>query len=309
VSSGEAGADVTTPVILDCDTGTDDAVAIMAAALHPDLTLLGVTTVWGNHDVRHTTDNTLRVLDHVGRGDVPVHAGRNQPFRPRESPLPSGRDDLPSTLDLPAPTSTARSSDAVAWLIHTLRAATAPVTLVPTGPLTNIAAAMQAAPDIVGAVRRVVALAGTHLQPGVRPLVERNVWCDPEAVAYVAGAGFDDLMFVGMDATFAAALDAADADRLAALGTPAGAAAGRFQRQRIELYGGASAPLHDPLAVAVLLDERVVRTEPASVTVDLQPGPTYGRTAYELGAEHPNVSVALDADRSRFLDLLGEALG
>ncbi|MET0525985.1 MAG: nucleoside hydrolase, partial [Nocardioides sp.] len=207
---------MTTPVILDCDTGTDDAVAIMAAALHPDLTLLGVTTVWGNHDVRHTTDNTLRVLDHVGRGDVPVHAGRNQPFRPRESPLPSGRDDLPSTLDLPAPVSAAGSSDAVAWLVDALRGAPEPVTLVPTGPLTNIAAAVAAAPDIVAAVRRVVALAGTHLQPGVRPLVERNVWCDPEAAAYDAAAGFDDLTFVGMDATFAAALDAADADRLAA---------------------------------------------------------------------------------------------
>jgi inosine-uridine nucleoside N-ribohydrolase len=300
---------MTTPVILDCDTGTDDAVAIMAAALHPDLTLLGVTTVWGNHDVRYTTDNTLRVLDHIGRGDVPVHAGRNEPFRPRESPLPSGRDDLPSTLDLPAPRSAARTSDAVGWLVETLRAADDPVTLVPTGSLTNIAAAIEAAPDIVGAVRRVVALAGTHLEPGVRPLVERNVWCDPEAAAYVAAAGFDDLTFVGMDATFAAALDAADADRLTSLGTPAGEAAGRFQRQRIEVYGGRSAPLHDPLAVAALLDEGVVRTEPAAVAVELDPGPTYGRTAYELGAEHPTVRVALDADRSRFLTFLCEALG
>jgi len=268
-----------------------------------------VTTVGGNHDVRHTTDNTLRVLDHVGRGDVPVHAGRNEPFRPRGSPLPSGRDDLPSTLDLPAPVSAARSSDAVTWLVDTLRAEPEPVTLVPTGPLTNIAAAVEAAPDIVGLVRRVVALAGTHLQPGVRPLVERNVWCDPEAAAYVVAAGFDELTFVGMDATFAAALDAADADRLASLGTPAGEAGGRFQCQRIDLYGGASAPLHDPLAVAVLLDAGVVRMEPASVTVELGSGPTYGRTAYEIGAEHPNLRVALDADRSRFLAFLGAALG
>src|SRR6185436_4674225 len=103
------------PVILDCDTGTDDAVAIMLAALHPGLDLLGVTTVWGNHDVRHTTDNTLRVLDHVGRGNVPVHAGANAPFRPRISPLPSGRPDLASVLDLPAPRSVAADSDAVEW--------------------------------------------------------------------------------------------------------------------------------------------------------------------------------------------------
>ena len=302
-------SDVATPVILDCDTGTDDAVAIMVAALHPALALLGVTTVWGNHDVRHTTDNTLRTLDHIGRGDVPVHAGRNEPFRPRESPLPSGRDDLPSTLELPAPVSAARSTDAVGWLVETLRAAPEPVTLVPTGPLTNIAAAIEAAPDIVGAVRRVVALAGTHRQPGVRPFVERNVWCDPEAAAYVVVAGFDALTFVGMDATFAAALDSADADRLTSLATPAGEAAGRFQRQRISLYGGESAPLHDPLAVALLVDEEVVRTEPAAVAVELDPGPTYGRTAYQLGAGGPAVRVALDADRDRFLTVLCDALG
>ena len=87
-----------TPVILDCDTGTDDAVAIMLAALHPDLDLLGVTTVWGNHDVAHTTDNSLRVLDLVGRGGIGVHPGRNAPLRPRLEELPSGRADLPATL-------------------------------------------------------------------------------------------------------------------------------------------------------------------------------------------------------------------
>ncbi len=100
------------PVVLDCDTGTDDAVAILLAALHPDLDLLGVSTVWGNHDVRHTTDNTLRVLDLVGRGAIGVHPGRDGPVRPRIEPLPSGRADLPTTLDLPAPMSVA-GSDAV----------------------------------------------------------------------------------------------------------------------------------------------------------------------------------------------------
>ncbi|THI93740.1 nucleoside hydrolase, partial [Nocardioides sp.] len=125
------------PVILDCDTGTDDAVAVMLAALHPDLDLLGVTTVWGNHDVAHTTDNTLRVLDLLGRGAVGVHAGRNAPIRPRIEPLPSGRADLHPVLDLPEPESVA-SGDAVEWLVETLRAATQPVALVPTGPLTNL---------------------------------------------------------------------------------------------------------------------------------------------------------------------------
>ncbi len=297
------------PVVLDCDTGTDDAVAIMTAALHPGLRLLGVTTVWGNHDIRHTTDNTLRVLDHVGRGDVPVHAGRNAPFRPRNPGLPTGRDDLPSTLDLPAAVGSARSADAVGWLVETLRAAPEPVTLVPTGPLTNIAAAVEAAPDVVDAVARVVALAGTHRRPGVGPLVERNAWCDPEAAAYVVRAGFRDLTFVGMDATFSAALDAADADRLDALGTRAGEVAGRFQRQRIAHYGGTSAPLHDPLAVAYVVDPSVVATRPARCRVELAPGPELGRTHYELDAERAELEVGLAADRGAFLRFLADALG
>jgi len=296
------------PVVLDCDTGTDDAVAIMAAALHPDLDLLGVCTVWGNHDVRHTTDNTLRVLDHVGRGDVPVHAGRNAPFRPRTPPLPSGRDDIPPTLDLPTPTAAAASDDAVGWLVRTLRAAPEPVTLVPTGPLTNIAAAVEAAPDVVGSVARVVALAGTHTQEGVRPRVERNVWCDPEAAAYVVAAGFRDLTFIGMDATYAAALDAADADRLGALGTPAGEAAARLQRERLRVYGTDRAPLHDPLAVAYVVDPGAVTTRPARCRVELTPGEDYGRTVHDLDPAEPNLAVGLDADRGVFLHFLTTAL-
>jgi inosine-uridine nucleoside N-ribohydrolase len=303
------------PLILDCDTGTDDAVAIMVAALHPDLDLLGVTTVWGNHDVRNTTDNALRVLDHVGRGDVPVHAGRNTPFRPRVPSLPSGRDDLPRTLDLPGPVSEARSADAVGWLVETVRRAPEPVALVPTGPLTNIAAAIEAAPDIVAKVGRVVALAGTHREPGVRPLVERNVWCDPEAAAYVVGAGLRELTLVGMDATFAAPLDGDAVRRLTAVGTTAGRAAGRFLAERIEWYARdeamsrlGAAPLHDPLAVAHVVDPGIVRTTPASCRVELAPGEELGRTVYDLDPDRPDLEVGLTADPDAFLRFLADAL-
>jgi len=303
------------PVILDCDTGTDDAVAIMVGALHPELDLLGVTTVWGNHDVRHTADNSLRVLDLIGRGDVPVHAGRNAPFRTRETPLPSGRDDLPTTLDLPEPVSTVRSTDAVGWLVATLREATEPVTLVPTGPLTNLAAAFEAAPDVVGSVARVVALAGTHREPGVRRLVERNVWCDPEAAAYVVAAGVEDLVFIGMDATFAAPLDQDAVRRLQELGTTAGRASARFLEQRIEWYARdpamsrlRSAPLHDPLAVAHVIEPGIVETRPAGCRVGLTPGEEYGRTVYDLDPERPDLVVGLSADPGVFLRFLTEAL-
>ena len=302
------------PVILDCDTGTDDAVAIMLAALHPDLDLLGVTTVWGNHDVRHTTDNTLRVLDHVGRGDVPVHAGANTPFRPRLTPLPSGRPELAPVLDLPAARRSAGEAPAVDWLVETLRAATGPVALVSTGPLTNLAAAVTAAPGIVASVDRLVVLGGTHRRAGVTPYAERNVWCDPEAMAVVLDAGFARLLLIGMDATFAAPFDAEDAAALAALGTPAGVAAAQLVTERIELYRSdpamaslAAAPLHDPLAVACLLDPEVVRTVPARCLVETTDPATYGATRFVRDAPDATLEVALGADHARYLSLLLEA--
>lgn len=305
------------PVVLDCDTGTDDAVAILLAALHPGLDLLGVTTVWGNHDVRHTTDNTLRVLDLVGRGSVGVHPGRNQPVRPRIEELPSGRADLPPTLDLPAPTSVA-GGDAVEWLVSTLRAATEPVALVATGPLTNIAAALAADRSIASSVGRLVVLGGTHRQPGVTEHAERNVWCDPEAAADVLGGPFRDLLLVTMDATFSAPLDHADAARLRATGTPAARAAAGFVEARIDWYrrdsamaalGGA--PLHDPLAVAALVAPEILTTVRASVRVERVDPDRYGATRFtaEPDERRGRLSVAVRADRDRYVDLLCDALG
>lgn len=297
-----------TPVVLDCDTGTDDAVAILLAALHPDLDLLGVTTVWGNHDVRHTTDNTLRVLDLLGRGEVGVHPGRNAPLRPRIEPLPSGRADLPPTLDLPAPVSAA-GAEAVEWLVATLRAATEPVALVATGPLTNVAAALAADRRVVDAVGRLVVLGGAHRRAGVTPYAERNVWCDPEAAADVFAARWRDLLLVTMDATFSAPLDAADAARLRALGTPAALAAADFVDARIAWYDG-PAPLHDPLAVAALVAPELLTTLRATVRVERTDPERYGATTFsaEPDERRGRVAVAVRADREGYLDLLSAVL-
>jgi inosine-uridine nucleoside N-ribohydrolase len=306
-----------TPVVLDCDTGTDDAVAILLAALHPELDLLGVTTVWGNHDVRHTTDNTLRVLDLVGRGDVGVHPGRNAPVRPRIEPLPSGRADLPPTLDLPAPSSSA-GSDAVEWLVETLRAAAEPVAVVATGPLTNIAAALAADRRVAGAVGRLVVLGGSHRQAGVTPYAERNVWCDPEAAVDVLAAPVRDVLLVTMDATFSAPLTAADVARLRSLGTPAAATAADLLDTRIAWYRRdpamaalGAAPLHDPLAVAALVDPGLLTTLRAQVRVERADPATYGATRFaaEVDDARGRVSVAIRADRARYADLLCATLG
>lgn len=298
-----------TPLVLDCDTGSDDAVAILLAALHPDLDLLGVTTVWGNHDVRHTTDNSLRVLDLLGRGAVGVHPGRNAPHRPRIEPLPSGRADLPPTLDLPAPVSVA-GPEAVEWLVATLRETTEQVALVATGPLTNLAAALAADRSLAGSVARLVVLGGTHRRAGVTPYAERNVWCDPEAAADVLGARWRDLLLVTMDATFSAPLDASDAARLRALGTPAAVAAADLVDARIAWYDG-PAPLHDPLAVAALVAPQLLTTVRAAVEVERRDPERYGATRFsaEPDERRNRVGVAVRADHDGYLDLLCAVLG
>ena len=297
------------PVVLDCDTGTDDAVAIMLAALHPGLDLLGVTTVWGNLDVAHTTDNTLRVLDHVGRSDVPVHRGAGRPLLAADA-VERARP-LPPHLPLPPSTRAADAMPAVDWLVETLRAATRPVTLVPTGPLTNVALALAADPGIVDAVDQVVLMGGSHTIPNATPYAERNVWGDAVAADTVLRAGFRRLVMVTLDATHQAALDRDDCDRVRALGTPASVAAADLVEERIERYAGPdaprAAPVHDPLTVAYLVDPDVLGLRHLHVAVQTADGPTYGRTVIDVDGvtgRTPNAHVALSAHHDRFLDVL-----
>lgn len=271
------------PVVLDCDTGADDAVAIMLTALAPELELLGVTTVFGNHPVAETTANTAAVLALLGV-DAAVVPGLAGPG-PGRAP-------------------------AVDWLVSTLRAGG--VTLVATGPLSNVAAALTAAPDLVEAVDELVVMGGTHaVTTGVTGYAERNVWADPEAADAVLRAGFRRLTLVTMDAAYDALLGPDDVAALRALGTPAATAAADFVEDRIAEHGGRAggrAPVPDPLAVAHLLDPVVLAPVDARVTVELADRERRGRTVIG-GSGPPNARVALGCDRARFLALLGDRLG
>jgi inosine-uridine nucleoside N-ribohydrolase len=293
-----------TSVVLDCDTGTDDAIAIMLAALHPELELLGVTTVWGNHDLRTCTDNTLRVLNHIGRPDVPVTPGHDGPLEPRAV---SYDDRVLPPLSLPAVDLVATAGDAVEWLVELLRGTTERITLVATGPLTNIAAVVRADPRIVEAVEQLVLMGGAHARGNVTPYAERNIWNDPAAAEVVLTAGCERLVLVTLDATLQAALTTAQADLLSDLGTPSATAAARFVRERIGQHaddGQRAAPVHDPLTVAYLVDSAVVELHAAHVTVETADARTYGRTVVDLQADRPNAAVALSASGDRLSALL-----
>ena len=214
------------PLILDVDTGTDDAVAVMAAALHPDLDLVGVTTVNGNVPVENCTDNTLRVLDLIGRSDVAVHEGLARPIVRAGFPAPkryergSEKDMHGLTLPLPDPHSSKSPTSAVEYLVETLRAVTTPVTLVPVGPLSNIAAALAVEPRITEAVDEVVIMGGGHDYGNETPSAEFNIWADPEAADVVFAAPWQRLTLVPLDATHRALVSRADCEAFEALGHP-----------------------------------------------------------------------------------------
>lgn len=306
-------------LILDVDTGTDDAVAIMLAALHPDLELVACTTVNGNVAVEYATDNTLRVLDHIGRGDIPVHEGLARPLVRADFPVPRSSDDRAGkihgrTLPVPATTRSKSATGAVEFLIETYRAATEPIVLVPVAPLGNIAAALALEPRLVELVPEVVIMGGGHAIGNVTPAAEFNIWADPEAAAVVFAAGFRKLTLVPLDATHRALLSRADCARLRGLGTPAGIATADFTEHRIGAHDRSqpmevadTAPVHDALAVATLIDPSLVTTRRLHVAVETAGTLTVGRTVIDThhrGGQPPQCDVAFDADARRFVELL-----
>ena len=305
-------------LILDVDTGTDDAVAIMLAALHPDLELLAVTTVDGNVKVQYCTDNSLRTLDFIGRGDIPVYEGLHRPLTRPDFPIPRAIKKSTGVhgleLPLPAPTSTKQSKHAVEFLIETYRAATEEIVLVPTGPLSNIAAAIALDPGFVDRVPEIVLMGGAHHHGNVTPSAEFNIWADPDASASVFAAGFRKLVCVPLDATHEALVSLKDVEAMHAMNTPAGTAAARFIERRIHAYDAnqpmaerGAAPVHDALCVAYLVDPAVITTEFRHVAVETVGTLTMGRTVVDTnfrGENPPNCHFAFHADRQKFVDMM-----
>jgi inosine-uridine nucleoside N-ribohydrolase len=309
-------------LILDVDTGTDDAIAIMMAALHPDLELVGVTTVNGNVVVEHCTDNSLRVLDFIGRGDIPVYEGLNRPLVRDDFPIPRALKRSAGVhgleLDVPPAVSRKQSKAAVEFLIETYRAATDEITLVPTGPLSNIAACVALDPGFVDRVPEVVLMGGAHDHGNVTPSAEMNIWADPEAAASVFAAGFRKLTCVPLDATHQALVSLADVAEMEAMGTPAGTAAARFVKLRIAGYDAnnpmaqrGAAPVHDAVCVAYLVEPSVITTRHLHVAVETQGTLNVGRTVVDThfrGTGAPNCHFAFSADRATFVRLMLDTL-
>lgn len=306
-------------IILDVDTGNDDAIAIMLAGLNPDIELIACTTVWGNLDVDLTTENTLRVLDHIGRSDVPVYRGAGKRYAP--IPFDPPRPGNPHVEELPVPPSRrhAEPEHAVEWLVSTLRATTEKLTLVAVAPLTNIALAVSLDPSIVDKVDELVIMGGGHAFGNVTSSAEANIWNDAIAAQVVLAAGFSKITLIPLDATHRAIITREQCLALDALGTPAGTAAARFIGSYMDIYDLSrhnetvpqGAPIHDALCIGYLIDPDVIRVQHHDVTVETMSPLTWGRTiidAREYGPAPGHIGVAVDADAARFVALLNATL-
>jgi inosine-uridine nucleoside N-ribohydrolase len=288
------------PVILDVDTGTDDALAIAYAVQSPRVDLLAVTTVAGNVDVEKTTANSLAVLDWLGAGDVPVHRGASRPLvRPHEDASWVHHEGGLGGARIPASARAVAADRGPAAIVRLANARPGEVTLVAVGPLTNIAIALNVEPRLPELLKAVVIMGGAFTVPGnTTPTAEYNILADPEAAGQVFAAGFRSLTAIGLDVTHQVALTKvdwegsvgrADLPRSAALFAEVG---GHF-------FGGRKAArfhLHDPLAIMVAVDPGLVRGEEAAVVVDLV-APEHGRTRMD-GAGTTTVALEVEAERA-----------
>ncbi len=301
-------------ILLDCDPGHDDAIAICLACASPEIELLGITTVAGNQTGDKTFLNALKVLSLIGQ-QVPVARGFDKPLL-RElvtAPEVHGVSGLDGA-DLPAPRGEPLALHAVEFLIDTLRRSPEKVWLVPTGPLTNVAVALTLAPDVKDKIARIVLMGGGIRDVNVTPAAEFNIYVDPEAARLVFHAGVP-LTMVGLDATHKALFTRAEGAVLEKTGGPIARTFAQllrfFIRANEELFGFAGAPLHDPLAVAAVIDPTLIRTKPLYVDVEIHGELTRGATVadvYGVTGKLPNAEVAVDVDVPRFKELVVRAL-
>jgi inosine-uridine nucleoside N-ribohydrolase len=299
---------MSTPVLIDCDPGHDDAIALLLALASPELDLLGVTTVAGNAALADTTANALRVLELVGRTDIPVAAGAERPLlrEPFVAAYVHGESGLEGP-ELPEPRTRPVAQHAVDFLAERVEGAT----LVPVGPLTNVALLLARYPDV--RPERIVLMGGAIAEGNVTPAAEFNIWADPEAAARVFASGID-LTMIGLDVTHRALVGAAEADRLRASGRTGTLVAELlefYNRFHAQTYGFAGSPIHDAVAVAHVLRPDLVETQHRHVAIETQSELCRGRTVVDLWrrtGNPPNTHVGVHVDAGAFVDLLLERI-
>ncbi|GAB2850710.1 nucleoside hydrolase [Microbacterium insulae] len=306
---------MSTPIIIDCDPGHDDVFAIWLAAASPEIDLRGITSVAGNGRIEHTTHNALVACTVAGIEGVPVARGAERPLVAELTPAEwiHGANALGGP-ELPEPTISLDERDAITLMRDLITESDEPITIVATGPLTNVALFVQQHPDLVGSIAQVVWMGGSTGRGNVSAYAEFNAWTDPESIAVVLDSGVDFTM-VGLNISHQALITREVRSRIAAIGTRTAT----FGAELLEFFCSTydafenmpDGPLHDPITVAMLIDSAVATTVRTRIDVELEGSETRGATCVDLldFLKRPaNATVALDLDVDRFWGLIEDAV-
>jgi len=302
-------------IIIDCDPGHDDAMAILLAHGNPEIELCAITTVAGNQTLEKTTLNARRICTVAGITEAPVAAGCDRPLLRPLVTAPETHGE--SGLDGPRfedPTTPLASIHAVDLIIDLVMGSPGQITLAPIGPLTNIALALRKEPRLASAVQEVVLMGGAYTRGNSTPAAEFNIFVDPEAAAIVFEAGWP-LTMIGLDLTHQALATPEVIERIGALGTPLAAIAVELMHFFTSTYkvtsGFDSPPVHDPCAIARIIDPNLVECVATHVTVETHGTTTSGMTSVDFDnrfGRDPNALVATTLDFDGFWDLMLDAI-
>lgn len=301
-------------IILDCDPGHDDAVAIMLAAINPKIELLGITVVAGNQKLEKTVNNALKVCNHLNL-DVPVYSGMSRPMI-REQLI---ADDIHGETGLDGPKFEelkikAEDKHAVNFIIDTLMNSDEKITLVPTGPLTNIGMAIRFEPRIIEKINRIVLMGGSYQLGNMTPAAEFNILADPDAAHVVFSSGVKVVM-MGLDLTRQASATKEVVEKIKSLNNKASKLfvdlMEFFAASQKNVFGWSAPPVHDPTTIAYIIDPECIEVKPMFCEIELWSERSYGRTLcdyFGILKKEPNVDVAVKLDFDRFWNLIYENL-
>ena len=303
-----------TKIILDCDPGHDDAVAIMLAARSPKTELLSITVVAGKQTLEKTLRNALNVVQWLDV-DVPVYGGCGRPIV-REKTIAGdihGKTGLDGPV-FPPLERQAGPEHAVNYLIRRLLNSDEEITVVTTGPMTNLAMAMRMEPKIVEKIRRIVLMCGAYTNGNVTPAAEFNIFADPEA-AHICFTAGRPITMIGLDVTRKVLCYPEIVQRMEKVGNRASALfvqlMGHFCKTQKEVFGWDGGPLHNPVTIASLIDPELVVTKPMNAQNDIRSEQSYGRTNCDFFSYRklpPTADVAVDITPDRFWDIIEEGL-
>ena len=297
-------------ILMDVDTGVDDAMALAMAVASPDLNLVGVTTVAGNVSLIQATDNTLRVLDYLGATDVPVNRGMSRPLSRDHFDAAHfhGSDGL-GGAPLPASQRMPEAMTAPEFIVRSAHEYRGQLTLVFVGPLTNLAVALALEPDLPELVSRTVIMGGAFTVPGnTTPWAEFNVAVDPEAAMIVAESTLH-ATWVGLDVTSTTNLYRNEWERIDDDASMGARLVREVSRRAFAVSNYDEMHLHDPLAVGVALQPDLIECQQTSILVDTSIRDAAGMTRMVTGDQSSMNQVAVKVDRDRFRALFGEILG